>query len=60
MEGIIYFYFVVLAAFCPDPPTHIGQPVDVGSSDEDDEQVPDAEWQWDVGVASATEFRKSL
>ena len=43
----------MLAAFCPDPKSHIGQPVafDVDDSDEDDDSaVPDNEWQWDVGV----------
>jgi hypothetical protein len=63
MEGIIYFYFVVLAAFCPDPKSHIGQPVAFAaevSSDDDDEQVADEEWRWSAGVTDATQLRKSL
>ena len=62
MEGIIYFYFFMLAAFCPDPKSHIGQPVAFQevSSDDDDEAVPDEEWRWDFGVTDTTQLRKSL
>ena len=61
MEGIIYLYFVVLAAFCPDPKSHIGQPVAFQevSSDDDDEAVADEEWRWDIGVTDTNRLRKS-
>ena len=58
------FLFFMLAAFCPDPKSHIGQPVafDVEETDEeeDDEHVPDREWQWNVGVTHAAGLRNSL
>ena len=57
------FLFFMLAAFCPDPKSHIGQPVafdEEETDEEEDENVPDNEWQWDVGVTDATMLRKSL
>lgn len=56
------FLFFMLAAFCPDPKSHIGQPVAFQevSSDDDDEAVADEEWRWDCGVTNTTQLRKSL
>ena len=57
------FLFFMLAASCPDPKSHIGQPVAFEETDEeeyDDEQVPDHEWQWNVGITITTVLKKSL
>ena len=54
--------FLMLAEFCPEPGSHIGQPVAFDETDEEDEEdeIPDAEWQWDVGVSNATWLRTTL
>ena len=55
------FLFFMLAAFCPDPKSHIGQPVAFEvSSDDDDDEIPDEEWRWLYGVTNTTQLRKSL
>ena len=49
----IFLFFFMLAAFCPDPKSHIGQPAafdEEETDEEEDENVPDNEWQWDLGV----------
>ena len=48
----------MLAAFCPETPTHVGQPADVPDDDESDsdleqENPKDEEWQWELGVVQA-------
>ena len=54
----------MFALFCPEPKTHIGQPIsfDVEESDEEDENIPDEEWMWAKGVTAATtcQLRRSL
>ena len=63
MDTYIYIYtrlcnmgcISMLAAFCPEPPKHVGQPpVLPESSDESDEyggmNPEDDQWQWEKGV----------
>ena len=45
----------MLAAFCPAPPTHVGQPPAFDESDDDsqgewDEKPAESEWMWELGV----------
>ena len=56
------FLFFMLAAFCPEPKSHIGQPVafEVSSDDDDEDVIPDEEWRWNYGVTNTTQLRKSL
>ena len=51
--------FFMLSAFCPEPKSHIGQPIAFDENEEEDvdEDIPDAEWQWAVGVTNQTELR---
>ena len=59
-QGCVYIHgLFILAEFCPEPGKHIGQPPDfsqIEDSDEEDGEIPDAEWNWDVGVGQATEM----
>jgi len=52
----------MLAAFCPEPPKHVGQlPVfNVEDETEDEEELADGEYMWDAGVDANTELRNSL
>ena len=50
-------YVHVLFEFCPEPPTHVGQPVGFVISDDESEEefvVPEAMYMWDKGVNANT------
>ena len=53
--------FFMIAAFCQDPKSHVGQPVAFDVSDEEDDvQIAPEEYVWEAGVSNSTPLRLFL
>ena len=64
IEGVIYSckLLYMFAEFCPEPPKHVGQPVQFQDDESDEEacEVPEEQYLWHVGVTNQTNLRTAL